>query len=294
MKIVIEIGTEAQKELIANELNVVKVFCENMPDPPSICEIWVPENFDQKVNELQGSNDYISNRGDNIAVAKNIYIGNETALVFSRELFTDIHDNQTRMQMILHEFYHTINRKVFPELPKGSPATHDYLQILYLLFDEYWANRKSFEVTAEIYPNPSSRHKKLTHFSVISHLRGISNSEDDYEYIKIEIQKFRTHGDVTLFLQNTRDKFDMFSKSLIYFFSYIHHYRIYSRLLRFLSTVKLITESALSLGDYFKRKYEQNEVNIFGGLVFLQEFMENFGVRFEDREEGLSCNILDI
>ena len=133
MKIVIEIGTEAQKELIANELNVVKVFCENMPDPPSICEIWVPENFDQKVNELQGSNDYISNRGDNIAVAKNIYIGNETALVFSRELFTDIHDNQTRMQMILHEFYHTINRKVFPELPKGSPATHDYLQILYLI-----------------------------------------------------------------------------------------------------------------------------------------------------------------
>lgn len=293
MKIVIEIGTEEQKELIANEVGIVKEICEGMPDPPPICGIWVPENFDKTVNELQGTSNYISERG-HIAVAKNVHVGDETALVFSGMLFTDDHDNHTRMQIILHEFYHTINREVFPELPKDSPATYEYLQNLYILFDEYWANRKSFEITEKIYPNLSARYKKLTRNSVTGFLRDITKSEKDFEHIKVEIQKFRYHGDVIRFMQSTHNNFDMIAKSLIYFFSYVHHYPNYLRLLKFLSKTKCVTDSALSLGVFFKQKYEQNEVDIFEGLIYLQTFMEKFGVRFEDKDGGLYCTVLDI
>lgn len=293
MKIVIEIGTEEQKELIANEFAIIKEICEAMPDPPPICGIWVPENFDSTVNKLQGTSNYISERG-HIAVAKNVYVGKETALVFSRELFTDNHDNQTRMQIILHEFYHTINRKAFPELPKDSPSTYEYLLNLYVLFDEYWANRKSFEITEKIYPETSARYKNLTRSSVAGFLQSITNSKKDYDHIKLEIHKFRYHADVMRFMQNTRDNFDTIAKAIVYFFSYIHHFTNYSRSLKSLPATQFVTESALSLGDFFKQKYEKNEVDIYDGLIYLQNFMEKFGVRLEDKDGGLYCTVLDI
>lgn len=293
MKIVIEIGTEEQKELIANEIGIIKEICERLQDLLPICGIWVPADFDKTINELQGTSNYISERG-HLAVAKNVQVGDETALVFSRKLFTDNHDNYTRMQIILHELYHIISGKVFPEPPKDSPATYAYLQNLYILFDEYWVNRMSFETTEKIYPNVSARYKKLTRSSVTGFLRDIIKSGNDYEHIKLEIHKFRYHGDSIRFIQNTRNNFDIIAKSLVYFFSYIHHYPNYSRLLKFLPTSKFVGKSELTLGDFFKQKYEQNEVDIFEGLVYFQNFMEKFGVRFEDKDGGLYCTVLDI
>lgn len=293
MKIVLEIGTEKQRQLIADEFGIIGEICKDLSNPPPICGIWVPDNFAKTVNELQGTNNYIAERR-HVAIAKNFYVGNEIALVFSRELYTDNHDNHTRMQIILHEFCHAINKIAFPSPPNDSLANLEYLQNLYILFDEYWANRWSFELTERIYPSISERYKRLTRCSVVGFLRDIVQSENDYQYIKMEIRKFRFHNNVDLFLENTRENFDIIAKSLVYFFSLVHHNPKYSRVLKFLSSSRFVGESALALVEFFREKYEQRQVEISEGLVYLQNFMERFGVRFEDRGSRFYCTIIDI
>ena len=72
MEIIVEIGTNQQKELICQELETVRTMIETLSLPSQqISKLIVPANFDETVNSLQGSNNYRSERG-NLAVAKNV------------------------------------------------------------------------------------------------------------------------------------------------------------------------------------------------------------------------------
>ena len=293
MKITIEVGTEEQKELIRQELLFIAELCETIENPPKITGIWVPSDFDNTVNILQGTTDYVSERG-HLAVAKNVIQEQGTALVFSPLLFTDSHDNQTRLQIYLHEFWHTLNKQIFPEIPKDSLAKYEYFQTIYILYDEYSANRKSFELTEKGFPNASDRYKRLTRNSVTGFLRDIIKAEKHYQYILKEIFKFRLHANVSLFLKNTRDIFDLIAKSLVYFYSYVHHYQKHERLIKFLNGSKFVDENAFSLVDFLKTKYEEGDTDLVDGLIYLKNFMKKFGIEFEDKPEGLYCHVIDI
>ena len=293
MKNVIEIGNEKQKKQIVDELRIISKVCAGLPDPPPICGIWVPENFDSTVNKLQGTDDYCSERG-HFAVAKNVSLGNETAFVFSKELFTEQHDNLTRMQIILHELCHAINKKTFPEIKKESSAEYEYSKNIYILFDEYWANRTSFEITEKFYPETSERYQNLVRTSVEGFLYDIINTKVAYTQIKKEIQLFRIHGDVIRYMRNISDNFDTIAKATTYFFSYIHHFTEYSKLLNRLPVEPFASESALNLGAFFKEKYENNETALFDGINYIQKFMEKFGMHFKDIAGGAYCTVLDI
>jgi len=293
MKIIIEIGNEIQRQQIENELKLIPEVCKGMPDPPPICGIWVPEDFDATINELQETDNYRSERCQ-IAVAKNVYVGDETALVFSKELFTDLHDNHTRAQIILHEFSHTINRQIFPKLLKESPSNHEYAKNIYILFDEYWANRKSFEITDKIYPKTSERYQNLVRSSVEGFLGDILNADEEYLKIKKEIRSFRVHGDVIHFMYSIAEYYDTIAKAVTYFFSYIHHFTHYSHLVGNLPAKPFATESALDLGEFFKAKYENNDTALFDGLKYMEKFMCQFGLHFKDVNGDAYCTVLDI
>lgn len=293
MEITIEVGTEEQKELIRQELAFFVELCETMENPPKINGIWVPSDFDKTVNTLQGTTDYLSER-EHLAIAKNVIQEQGTALVFSPLLFTDSHDNHTRLQIYIHEFWHTLNKEIFPEIPKDSLANHEYFQNLYILFDEYSANRKSFELTEKFYPDVSKRYKRLTRNSVTGFLRNIIQSEEHYKYILKEIHEFRSHADVSIFLKNTREIFDLIAKSLVYFYSYVHHDRKHERLIKLLHNSKFIDENAFALVEFFKVKFEEGETDLRDGLIYLKNFMKKFGVEFEDKPGDLYCHVLDI
>lgn len=292
MEINIEIGSSEQKELIASEFEFVRDLCEQFESPPSICGIWVADDFDKTVNELQGTNNYTSNRG-HVAIAKNVYVGDETALVFSKILFTEFHDNHTRLQFILHELCHTLNKMNFPKT-EGQPAYVEYLSYLYTLFDEYWANRWSFEITEQVFGNVSPLYKKLTRSSTFGFLRGIIEIENDYSHIKSEIFKFRFHGNVVLFMGNIRRSVDEILKSLVYFYSYFHHYKKYSKLESFIDVSTDAGKKGKLLVEFFRQKYENNDVNIFDGILIIEELLKCFGFQYEDQDGGLCIKVLNI
>lgn len=127
MKIVIEVGTEEQKKIIADELEVIQIYVETSPDPINVCGIWVPKDFDGKVNELQGTSNYVSDRGQ-LAVAKTITTSEGIHLVFSGVLFTELYDTHTRMSTYFHELIHAINKNRFPVIPSTSPSNKIYYQ----------------------------------------------------------------------------------------------------------------------------------------------------------------------
>ena len=121
MEITVEVGTKQQKELIHQELSIIKSIADALTPPPAITKIVVPANFDKAANLLQNTNHYKSERG-NLAVAKNIPQDNGVALVFSPLLYTDEHDNHTRMQIYTHEFFHVVSKTMFPQIPKNSQS----------------------------------------------------------------------------------------------------------------------------------------------------------------------------
>ncbi|WLE96334.1 MAG: hypothetical protein QTN59_16835 [Candidatus Electrothrix communis] len=85
MKITIEPIELNGKDRILQKYSEIEQFLIKESVKPPIKEIWVPNDFDRKVNELQGANDYASSRGEYEALAKNIYFPEEieTSIVFS-------------------------------------------------------------------------------------------------------------------------------------------------------------------------------------------------------------------
>lgn len=72
MEIEIEIGSDDQKKLIADELESLKIMTGYLDPSPPITHLIVPNDFDEKVNKIQGTGNYHSKRGGHLAVAKNI------------------------------------------------------------------------------------------------------------------------------------------------------------------------------------------------------------------------------
>lgn len=292
MKIIVEIGTEEQKKLIEKELSVVNAISSHFEAPPKIAQIIVPTNFDDKVNESQGSNNYKSLRG-HFAVAKNIFTNDGVCLIFSKHLFTNDHDNLTRLQIIFHEYVHAVNKDRFPAIETESASKKSYLMHLYALFDEYDANRKSFEVVGELFPDVSHRYK----FNNNNHLKYFIKSlldSNKTKKLREEISKFRLHADVNLFLGNIEPIFDELSMSIIYSFAYIDSKDKLKKVEPLLFKSDFINSKTEELICFYREKFNNGDPYLFDGVRLIEKFMKNFGIRLEDTSQGLYCHVLDI
>lgn len=293
MKLSIEIGSEIQRKQIASEFRIVEEICDDLGDKLPIYGIWVADNFDDTVNKLQGTRSYISKRGHQ-AVAKNIHIGDKTALVFSRDLYTNEHDILTRMQLIFHELYHAVNRYVFPEIKTDSPSMKLYLESFYILYDEYWVNRKSFEIVDSVWNEKSELYKKFINNNIIMFSEFINDTSDLYKQLKSEVYSFRKHGDISRFISGTREIFDSISKATIYIFAYIHHFTEFSYIFEKIENSHFWHSSAKLIGNFFKEKYEISDSNISDGINLIQAYFERFAIKLEDRHNHIFYSILDI
>jgi len=294
LEIIVEVGTEQQKELIYQELSIIRMITDALEPPPKITQVIVPTDFHKAVNTLQNTIHYKSERG-NLAIAKNIPQENGVAIVFSPLLYTDGFDNHTRLQIYTHEFYHVVSKSFFPQIPQDSRSDFIYFSNIYTLFDEYYANRKSYELTEQVYKELSHLYKK----SNATHLKGFIQSVlgNCAYYIKIreEISKFRFHANVETFLKNSDNSFDAASKSLVYIYSYFDHNPKTKRLEPLLERSHFFDEQTKLLMQYLRNKYEENDFKLFSARELIENFMMKFGIKFEDMENGqLYCHVLDI
>ena len=182
----------------------------------------------------------------------------------------------------------------FPKVQSDSLSEKEHLNFIYTLFDEYWANRWSFEITEKCFPLISPRYQKLTRTSTFGFLRGVIKTEQEHKHIESEILKFRIHGNIERFMQNIQQSIDEISKSIAYFYSYIHHYEKFAKLEPFLDSSKFTDESTKNLGNFFRENYENNEFKIHNGIPIIENMLKLFGLKFEDQSGGLYINVLNI
>lgn len=294
MEIEIEIGSNDQKELIASELKNIKTLIGHLDPSPLITHLIVPRDFDEKVNKIQGTESYHSKRRHNIALAKNIDTESGICLVFSRDLYTDLHDKFTRLHIYCHELFHAFNKIRFPSLITKSYSEYQYLANLYTLFDEYDANRKSFKFVEKIFPDTSPRYKFDHRIYLKRFIKSLLDSSEHYDKIRWEITKFRIHGKVDSYSDRINPYFDDVSKSIVYVYSYIDHWNKLQRLQPLLMQSKFINKKTMDLIDFFRLKFDENNPDLLDGDYIISNFMENFGMRFEDTKEGLYCHVLNI
>jgi hypothetical protein len=293
MEIIVEIGNNDQKEIISKELSLIEKFSTLFNPSSPIIKIIVPENFDKAVNEIENTTDYTSVRGQ-IAVAKNIPTKEGVYLIFSRELYTTLHDSYTRFQMYFHELAHCFNNKRFPSLLPNPKADFEYLTNLYILFDEYYANRRSFELMETFFPQTSHRYKLHKRVHLKRFIDSITKNSDYYANICNEIFNYKFHGNVRKFLKNISPIFDEVSKAIIYTYAILDLSHKLLRLEPLLAKSEFVNQNTKDLIVFFRSKYNSGSSDLFDGIDIIRRFMTNFGIELEDTTEGLYYHVFDI
>jgi hypothetical protein len=284
MEIKIEISDEGIQKQIKEELDYFLIIAESMEPPLNISQIFVPIDFQAKVRELTEKDDYKFQRGlDNAQVtvaAKIIEDKDGTIIVISPILYLPTFDTMIRCFILTHEFTHIMNKSRFPKVPKDSFALENYLRTLYTLFDEYVADRFSFNLTERLF-TPTEAWKLFNKDGVLSYINPTSHPSY-YTQIKSEIEKFRIHGNVDFYWKSIIETVNVVSITTAHgFASYHQHYDEYINLK--IPSTAFMNEKTLVLMDYFKTKYENNETDLSDGINLMSNYLTNFGVKFEDR-----------
>lgn len=296
MDIKIQIGNENEKALIKQEMEFFVELINKFEQSSKILQIIIPENFSEKVNELENRSDFTGSHGITesavVVLAKNIVASNNRIIVLNPMLFFGEFDSMIRSFIIFHEVAHIINSDRFPTIATDSFYQSSYLGNLNFLFDEYFADRLAYKITDGIFKEPTECWKKFSNNSIEEYW-ALSSNGQYYQQIKTEIDNFRLHGDVELFMKLTHDSISVVTVATVHGFARYHH--IEKSLQNFIIPPShFINDRTIELMKYFKDKYEQSEIDLSDGVDIMCDYMRNFGVEFEDHPEGGYLYVLDI
>jgi hypothetical protein len=294
LEILLEIGNNKQQKIITNELKVIERLLNIFEPPLNLEKIIVPCDFIKTVNQIQNITLFNSDRGqEQIVMAKTIELNNSCILIFSPIIYTKEWDNQMRMSLYLHELIHAINYRRIPKPITKSLSYNRLFSNLFILYDEYYANRKSFEIINRVYPNKSKIFDDFIQGNFKSFLQSLIDNKY-YEKIQSEINLFRIHKNIDLFLKEVPDIFDAAAKAIVYVYSYIDYFVFAKSQENLIDKSNFINKKTKCLIDFYRLKYLKDEFDLISGVDLMQDFLTNFGMRFEDKEVGECCYVLDI
>jgi len=296
MEIIIEIGTDEQKQLIQQELAFLDEVIENSDPPVNLHQVIVASDFQLKINELEGTDTYKASRGEGSmrinAMARVAKLKDGFAIVLSPLLYSELQDTQTRLFTVFHEVHHIINKRDFPPIPSESYVKAQYLHNLYSLYDEYSSDRFAYGLLDKVFDSKSHFWDSFVRSETDGFI-GLITDPKYYDGIRNEIQAFRLHANVELFLNKTRRYFYEVAISLAHIWALSHHYpdRVAkASLLR----SPFVNDRTIALMEYLKNKREHQSNDLFDGVDLITDFMINFGMKFEHRDYGFYCHVLDI
>lgn len=295
MEIRVEIGNPEQRRLIARELSSLEGICNEFDPPLELAEIVVPSDFDKVVNKLQRTNSYKSSRSTHMAVAKILPMNGQYCLVISPALFTAAHDSQSRAFFYFHEIAHLYSNRSFAQQIDSTEIPAPHSTNMSILFDEYFADRKSFETIDALFSEKTPNYLKLINDILDGHLYTLTHDSDFHDSIKREIASFRSHGDINRFLQPVGQIFDEVSKAMIHAYACLDHFPSFAERRAELHSSKFINERTLALVDFIRSRYIQSSTDLMDGIPLIAGFLANFGMKFEFLPSGyLWCHVLDI
>lgn len=295
MNIRVEIGTPEQQSIIKTELSAIEYVWGYFDPPLSLLEVVVPCDFDATVNRIQGVASFKSDRMYGTVAAKTIYQEAGAVIVLSPFLYTGASDSQIRAVFYLHELCHIYNSRRFPHLLESAKIVPHYFHNIYILYDEYWADRTAFAIVDSLFPEKSAAYQTHTHSGVKGFVQILADDSNAYDLFKREIANFRLHGDVTRFLWAVNETFDGLLKAFAHGYAYIDHFQQVQEQETALGTSKFVNVRAKQLIEFMRSKYDQDSVDLLDGIQLMEAFMGDFGMRFELLPSGeLYCHVLDI
>jgi hypothetical protein len=295
MDITVEIGTPEQQAIIRQELSILEHVCDYFDPPLPLRELIVPCDFDATINRIQERTSFKSERMHGIVAAKTIYWQEDATIVLSPSLYAELYDVQVRLVFCLHEVLHIHNWRRFPQLLEWSTIPVYYFKNLYILYDEYWADRSALAIGDGFFPQKSDIFQKHVRNVVQGFIETLTDDSTSYDIIKQEILGFRRHGDITRFLRSIDEVFDGIIKAMIHAYAYIDHFQLFADQEAAMQTSKFVNDRARGLIDFMRSKYEEDSVDLLDGIPLVEAFMSNFGVRFEILPSGqIYCHVLDI
>ena len=297
LEIVVEIGTPEQKELVSQEFRTVIEAAQSLDPPLNLTRIIVAADFEDTVNKIEGTTSYNSEKASDSSkvdvIAKINKDGDGYAIILSLQLYSSLYDSQNRLCTIFHEFFHILNKRDFPPLPKDSYIKWLYFYNIYNYYDEYVADRKAYRLCEYLFPEKSQIWLDWMQIESIGYVEVINNPFY-YNFIRKEIDLFRRHADLKKFEEQTHAYFDVVSIIICHAFALFHQYpeKINESDLH---TSKFVNEKTFALMNFFKVKYESKSFDLSDGLDMIIDFMTNFGVKYEQRgeKEGYTY-VLDI
>lgn len=295
MKILVEVGDPEQKAIIEDELSSLGPIAALLNSSVSLSQIIVASDFDRTVNELQRANSYKSIRKKHSVAAKVLQVNNEAIMVLSPRLYTAEEDFQSRMLTYFHELIHLHNWQLFPTFCDWYSIPIYYSKNLYILFDEYYADRKALEITDQLFKKKTEIYTESVEKAFNGHMQIIMEDCESYNILKREIYSFRQHCDVTRFLNATYETFDGLSKAIIHAYAYLDHLPKFTKRANELQSSMFVNNNTISLIEYIRSKYFQNSFDLANGVSLIESFLANFGVRFEIQSSGRTyCHVLDV
>ena len=294
MKVRVEVGTAEQKALILEEFTILEHVAAAANVTHRIAEVVVPGDFDPAVRRLSGDQVFQANRGYHLVLAKTVPVEGGHCLLISPVLFTEGFDTQVRIRLYLHELMHVVHRTRFPSRAGESQATHYYLENLYCLYDDYAAERRSLEICAELFPEPSELYARFHRTTFYGFLKAL-NDESVYRTLSNAVVRFRLGFlDIEGFQTAVRPLFDQIAKSLAYGAAYIDSRTGFEQDLSTFVNARFVSDAAQRLVAYFASKYEADDYDLSDGVERMKNFTETFGFVFEDHPEGLYCRVVGL
>ncbi len=300
MDIFVELDNAAERKEIVNELGILGEASQHFRTAFTVQRIVVPDDFDAKVNELQGSANYRSTPGME-PVSRTIPTREGYVLLFHPMLYTSsAYDNHVRYAIYWHEFTLLVNRSRFPVLLRHKlDRFANYFVNLYQLYDHYCAARRSFEfrdaiLSSVLKEQLSSTARTDLERSLAGSLALLRNKAEYYDWIRFQIMEFREHGNVNDFLEQVRDKITRLSFSLIYAYATMDHYADLRHHESLIADAPMLNGNTRAFLEYLRLKYQEDAVDLTDGIDLMEALWANFGVRFVDGERLMECEVLDI
>ncbi len=294
MEIHVAVGTAEQKKFIENELSILESAAAGAEITQHIERVVVAADFDAAVREATGDPDFSQNRGYHLVVAK-IVQGRQASTIFiSPFVFTERFDTQIRVSLYLHELSHVLHKTRFPAGEPNSPSEAVYARSLYLLFDEYAAERSALEACSRLFAEPSDLYASFHRAACTGFFEAL-DSDEAYCALANAVARFRFRmTDITGYQQEVRPSLDNIWKSLAFAAAYVDSGTGFNE--ESLASVKarFVTPSARDLVSYFARKYQAADSDLTDGIAHMKGFAETFGFVYEDAVEGLYCRVVGI
>lgn len=295
MKIIIEIGDASTKAEIRRELEFFLEIAKSIEPPIKLNGVFVPLDYDTKVNQLQEQECFSSLRGNNDVkvqvLAKIVDRLEETYIVLSPQVYHQAFDSMNRCFFLTHEFAHLMNRNRFPKLENESFAFNNYIPNLYYMYDEYYSDRFAYRITENIF-SPTDSWIRFTKDIYLHYFR-IATSPNYYNFIQTQIESFRTHGNVEELWYSVQKSISVITSSTTHGYAYLHEYPQKCNIDN-LPKSSFVNEKTEDLMNYLRTKYEDKEINLCDGLEVVENYFKNFGFIFEDRDRGGYIRVIDI